>query len=231
VLNPGDPLKLAVWVSSILDKPLSDHKVRRRIWDTRGTLWVDKTETVQAPANHSAEVMRIEWKPAGKMNGAAAALVYLELLEPGGRVMAANLYTFGWSFSGITSLLNSSYNPEGLYASSSWNSMDKPALQPMLHATSTTLSVADGRWSDRAGGGKSCTVRVRNTGRNPALFVELRAETPENARVYYKDNHFFLPPGETRQVEVELASKDGKPIASAPSVSARGWNTAAVATN
>ena len=233
VLNPGDPLRMEVWVSSILDKPLADHKVRRRIWDTRGTLWVDETETVRVPANHSAEVMRIEWKPAGKMNGAAAALVYLELLEPGGKAVAANLYTFGWSFSGITSLLNCSYNPEGLYDSSSWNSMDKPALQPMLHAAVTTLALSldGGRWRDRAGGGKSCAVRVRNTGGNPALFVELRAETPENARVYYEANRFFLPPGETRHIEVDLAPKDGKPIASVPSVSAKAWNTPAAATN
>jgi hypothetical protein len=167
------------------------------------------------------------------MNGAAAALVYLELLEPGGKAVAANLYTFGWSFSGITSLLNCSYNPEGLYDSSSWNSMDKPALQPMLHAAVTTLALSldGGRWRDRAGGGKSCAVRVRNTGGNPALFVELRAETPENARVYYEANRFFLPPGETRHIEVDLAPKDGKPIASVPSVSAKAWNTPAAATN
>ena len=84
---------------------------------------------------------------------------------------------------------------------------------------------AAARWLEN---GQTCRIRVRVSNPTPtvALMIRLKVQRDHSGvrvlPVFYSDNYFSLPPGETREVTMEFdnASLAGE----APKVFEEGWN-------
>lgn len=200
--RPDKPLALEVWVSNVTAKKLDGSKYRWRIFNTQGELLEEQTQNIDIQPQESKVVGKATWQPQASMDG-EVALVYLELLDSKGGKLAEHLYTFGVRSGG-----------------------QKPLLQGMLDAAPTKLEIKSEDFKPAGQDQWQTTVEVKNTGDKNALYVALNVETKGACHAYFGDNYFFLPPGQTRKIPVNLTSCKSEIIAKGVPVSAKAWNSA-----
>jgi beta-mannosidase len=194
--NSEKPVKLDVWLSSNLAEEVKGHYLRWRVFNTRGELCFDEKENIEILPDQSNHVTTLDWQPGPDMDG-EVALVYVEVLNSNDESIAYNLYTFGIQES---------------------EDSEKPLLKKMLNAEQTTIKA---QIADKNESG-SFSVEIKNTGKNPALFVEITTGGTEGIRVYFSENYFFLPPGESRMVDVSVKEDTGQ--LSFPGLIIKAWN-------
>ncbi len=98
-------------------------------------------------------------------------------------------------------------------------------LAGLLKAPATLLHASISPWCRQPNGDIQAEIEVRNAGTVPALFVKLDFQEPPG-RVYLSDNYFFLPPKETRHIQVTLSQAEGEvQRATLPHITVSLWNS------
>jgi beta-mannosidase len=208
---PGKPFRVPVFVSCDLAVELPGYASRYCIYSTAGERLAAETSNLKILPENSIKAMDVTWVPPARLNG-EVVLLYLELKDPQGTVVARNLYTFGVG------------EPVGENGSIPPNSA---LLRGLLRAPATTIRVRADRWRSVGTQTARCAVEVENVGPHPALFVTLEAEVSGGARPYVEENYFFLVPGERRRVSVSLFHGEGTSLQSSPPrvIWAKAWNS------
>ena len=144
------------------------------------------------------------------MNG-NMALLWLELTDPAGKVVARNFYPFGVALPAAT--------------------LPGP-LARMLKAPQTTLAASISDMTVGKNGEKNFTLEIKNAGKAPALVVSIdepaASETLAGSypasrnHSWFEDNYFFVPSGETRSIRVSL------PAGISTQLRVKAWNSDAV---
>lgn len=211
--RPDQPLDLEVWVSNITNKKMDGSKFRWRIFNTKSEMLWEETRNITIEPRKSNVVGngRVKWTPTAAMAG-EVALVYLELLDSGNKVMADHLYTFGI---------------RGTVASRPAGEVQKPLLKGMLEAKPTKLAITSEAMKTDARGELQTTLEIKNTGDHNGLLVSLDTETKDGYRVYFSDNYLFLPKGQSRKVVVNLLPKGKELPKQGVTISAKAWNSTA----
>ncbi len=209
VISQEKPLDVEVWVSNIYDDQMTDYELRWRIFNTHGQNVYEGKKNINISGDQSEIAGKILWRPSSDMEG-DVALLYLELLDAGEKVIADNLYTFGIQKS----------SPENKEERSSI-----PPLKALLHASPTNLMVQKINIIEVENGNIEVLVEVVNSGTNSGLFVQLDAVGLSNIRTYFSDNYFFLPTGQKRYVTVNFVSERSDQISDSMKLSVKAWNS------
>jgi len=214
LVAPGKLFRVPVFVSSDLAFELPGYASRYYIYNTAGDRLAEETSNLKILPENSTKAMEVTWAPPARLNG-EVVLLYLELKDPQGAVVARNLYTFGV---GEPVGENGSIPP------------DSALLRGLLRAPATRVRLgADrGREVDQQGG--RFAIEVENVGPHPALFVTLEADAADGVLFCFEDNYLFLVPGERRKVSVSLHSHVGKTPRFLPAgiIRAKAWNSGQV---
>ena len=229
-----NPLDLKLWVANNLGQPLKGQSVRYRIYTTRKGIVVDQTKSIQdIESDKAVEVMNLNWRHMEDSVG-DVAMVYIELLAGDKTVTPRNLYTFG--VQGPDNPLENLF-PErkkiplekqrdvdqGRHLSEEIIKKAKSPLKALLSAPAAQLKLKT-KWQQTKPRYMTAEIEVTNTSRNPALFVNLSADIAEGARAYYSDNYFFLPPGESRRVQLSINADRAPSFKHPPKITATAWN-------
>jgi beta-mannosidase len=208
----GNPLAVELWATNDHLQPLAGYHCRYRITDVGGKLLAEKQVPAEVPAEGNIKIGEIPWRPPMEMAN-HVVLVWLDLLDAGGKAVAQHLYTFG--VTGDT------------------NVKPPPLLADLLRTPRTALkSQVVGR-SAKANGETDVTIEIRNSGQSPALFVKTDVVTPDGTDpakiplldwVSCDENYFSLLPGEARRVRITLAPQAPKQ----PAVRIEAWNADAI---
>jgi len=199
-----------LWAVNDHAESLAGFRCRCRIFDLQGKVWVDKTIAAEVPAEGCLKLGGIDWIPPFAMNG-NMALLWLELSNPAGKVVARNFYPFGVALPGAT--------------------LPGP-LARMLKAPQTTLAASVSGLTVGKNGEKYFALEIKNAGAAPALVVSIdepaAAETLANTypasrnHSWFENNYFLVPPGETRSISVSLPAGISTPLR------VKAWNSDAV---
>jgi beta-galactosidase/beta-glucuronidase len=92
--EPGKPMAVDIWATQDGLEELRGYKCRYRIFNLRGELCAEKTQTCDLSPESSGKLMSVDWTPPAGLAG-EVALLWLELLDPAEKPAAQNLYTFG----------------------------------------------------------------------------------------------------------------------------------------
>lgn len=184
---------------------------RARILDVAGKTLAEKSGVATAPANGSVRVGRIELPFAPVMKG-RAVFVAVDLTGRDGVRLSEALYPIAVSASGKVDDFG------GIFAD-----LDR------LPATPLKLEALPGGGPADPSGNRRFSVRITNPSAQVAFFVRLQlGDEAQELRATYSDNYVSLLPGETRTIDVRVASEST--AAAAPPtfrVEASGWNTPA----
>lgn len=200
----GKPLGAEIWTVNDGTEPLQGYRCRYRVFGLRGELRADKSQPISLLAETCAKASDVDWTPTAEMAG-QIALLWLELVDPVGQVVAHNLYAF-------------SIEKEGRPPSA--------FLAGLLKAPTATLKARLGDWQQEANGEKRAILEVENQADQPALFVKLDSNPPADTRVYFEDNYFFLLPHEGRGIRITLPNnQNAKAADAAVTLLVTAWNS------
>ena len=196
-----------LWAVNDHQNALTGYRCRYRVFDLQGKTWLDKTISAEAPAEGSLKLGGIDWTPPYDLTG-NMALLWVELLDDSGQVVARNFYPFGISLPGAT--------------------LPGP-LAGLLKAPATKFAAKVSGLSTGTDRARDFSLEIKNTGAAPALMVTIdeppASESLNNSypagRNYsgFEDNYFFIPPGETRMVKVSL------PATAPGTIRIKAWNS------
>jgi beta-mannosidase len=99
-----------------------------------------------------------------------------------------------------------------------------PWLKPQTAAHATRLEMTVLSHARQGADGSLITVRIKNQGQAPAFNTRVAVEGADRA-FYASDNHFWLPAGEERTLEITV---EWRGPATKATVAASAWNAAAV---
>jgi hypothetical protein len=145
-----------------------------------------------SPANDVVNTFRLELSP---LFGDGVVLVKLELRNADGALVSDNLY---------------------------WLGAKSPSYRRLNRLATANLSASAS--SSRQGKSTHLHVDLKNNGTVAALAAKLTLLGPDQNRIlpaYWSDNYVSLLPGESRAIDVEYPSEEGK---GAAQVAIRGWN-------
>ncbi len=203
------PLDVEVWYSNNNTRRMSNNTLRWHIYGIGGEICYEGTKIVNFDPEKSEIVDKIMWRPSSDMGG-EVALLYLELLDPEGKLLVDHLYTFGIRRSNLDSLKQTK---------------PTPPLKALLHALPTTLDVQTVNFRYAGSGNVKGQIEVENTGNNVGLFVELNTDVPGKTRAYFSDNYFFLARGQRHLITADIISENSNEEISKIKLSAKAWNS------
>jgi beta-mannosidase len=215
-VSAGGPLPATIYVCSDRTTPLDNCKLTAVLMDLEGHGLgaSERRLTVQpecASKIGSTELMA-PMSAAGKV-----VLLQVRLRDSNDAVLSCETYVFAVN-------TPSSATPPPPSAE-----MPAEALRPLLSAPATQLAITVGKGENQTLHGSPMRVHrvtVTNRGKTPALFVDVSGACPPQ-ECYVEENDFTLLPGESVQTRVLVPSE--ATAAGAETISAKGWNTAAIA--
>jgi beta-mannosidase len=207
--RPDKPLDLEIWVSNVTSLSLKDSRYRWRIFNTAGELLWEEEKIIDINALGSDIAGKIRWRPSPGMDG-EVALVYVELMNSADSIMSNHLYTFG-----IRDNVMQKHEKQA----------PKPLLKGLLEALPAKLEITATDMEKTDKGNLKAILEIRNTGENNGLFIQLDAETKDHYGVYFDNNYFFLPRGDSRKVKVEIVPAVTDIVVEQIVFSARAWNS------
>jgi beta-mannosidase len=98
---------------------------------------------------------------------------------------------------------------------------DGPLLRPRVAARPTRLELSKPSWHSECAGESLLNIQVRNVGRVPSFMTQVEI-TGCRRSFYGDDNFFWLPAGESRNLEFRVQWREAD--AARGRVSARAWN-------
>lgn len=191
-LHPGDTLGLPLFVHQARPGEVKKATLKTQIMDLNGKLYFTKSAAVDMTTLGAHRVDSIHFQVPASANN-TVLLVRLDLLDPAGKSLSKETYTFGVS------------TPD---------KSNHPYMAPLLRAPKAKLIWSLQKKNKIKWGADAMNcywVRVKNTSAVPALFVQLKFDkNPEE--IYVKDGYFILLPGEERDVEILVSSAIEKKI-------------------
>ena len=104
-----------------------------------------------------------------------------------------------------------------------WPTLDKgPWLKPTVAENKTSIRLSalrPGKFSGKTG---NLSFIVENTGKQPAFMVHFEIEACKRA-FFANDNFFWLAPGESKQIEMEVLIREDQPVKQFD-LEVRAWN-------
>lgn len=105
-----------------------------------------------------------------------------------------------------------------------WPTLDKgPWLKPTVAKTKTSLAVSDIKTESITDNRKTISFIIRNTGKIPSFMTTMDIEGASRS-FYANDNFFWLNPGDSKQIRIELLLRD-QPKEGRLKLVVKSWNT------
>ena len=168
--------------------------VRADVFSLDNKALLHQEDKKDAPANDVVNTFRLDLAP---LFGDGVVLVKLELRNVSGELVSDNIYWLGAK-------------------SASYRRLNRLA----------TANLSASASSSRQGNTTHLQVNLKNNGTVAALAAKLTLLGPDQTRIlpaYWSDNYVSLLPGESRAIDVEYPSGEGR---GAAQVAIRGWNVA-----
>jgi hypothetical protein len=136
--------------------------------------------------------------------------LFLRLVDSRGRVLSRNTYLFGVC-ERCSYPENFFYPPHYLMCKDTAVDFEcsSPPYLRFFDQPPASLRVHVGRLA-RTGEGWTCTVRIRNGGRRPAVLVSCKVKNALPEAVRYEDNYLDLLPGESTAMGVTVLRHPGQ---------------------
>lgn len=216
---PGEKFPVSVKIINGVDQPAFKGKVVVQIFDTR--FKEQYKQQMVVAVRQGTSVTSVDFK-----NFQIAAdykekyfFVVVRLSDEAGRQVSAAEY---WPRT-IRQMEDQGFLNKYCSEPVVWPTLDKgPWLKTTVAENKTSIKVRalrSGKFSGKTG---NLSFVVENTGKQPAFMVHFEIETCKRA-FFANDNFFWLAPGESKQIEMEVLIREDQPVKQFD-LEVRAWN-------
>lgn len=201
---PGEEFPMKVKVLNGVNQHSFKGNVEVKIWDSQFKEIYKERKTIDVAEGTSVSSLEIGTFVIPERYKEKYFFVTVSLYDNNSRLVSQANY---WPRT-IRAMEDKSYYDKFISEPVVWPTLDKgPWLKPSVGRTKTSLAVSDVKTESLDDNRKSIFFTIRNTGKIPSFMTTMDIEGSSRS-FYANDNFFWLNPGDSKQIKIELLLRD-----------------------
>lgn len=215
----GETVEMTPSVINHEEKEYKDGKVKITVMDDAFKVMTMKEININIDKGVSLRKMETESFAIPASYEDRFFFIVAELFNSNSRLLSRSVY---WPRT--TKLMdNNDYRAKYIKEPQAWPTFDNgPWLKPSVAKTKTNITIENVKIAGKIDDRLILQVKIINKGKVPAFMTQL--DIDEDYRFYLSDNYFWLPPNETKDIEMVIWL-DRPTASSTIKLSVSAWNT------